>query len=311
VATGERVKIPRDAVSEREWQALDEGAVLHVRGGTVRYRLTGSGRRECLQGLVTSDILQLAAGMQGFGALLTNKGMIVTPLWITRLPEHYLLEAPVAGAAALDEVLKKSLPPRLCRAESISADTVSIGLYGPAALAHVVGPAAVPAVARGAAGVDAVLDLADVARARAAADATPATDALLDTCRILAGIPSLGSEIDAKTLPQEVRLEELGAISYTKGCYLGQETVARLHFRGHANRRLVLLVLDGEPVTVPMDVAHAGGVVGRLTSACWSRDLDAWVGQAILRREVEDGAIVELASGMKAVVRAGRWLREP
>ena len=305
------MKIPRDAVAEREWQALDEGRLFHVRTDTVRYRVTGSGRRECLQGLLTSDLTQLAAGAEGFGALLTNKGMIVTPLWITRQHDAYLLEAPAAGAAALDDVLKKSLPPRLCRAENVSADTVSVGLYGSGASPAALGPAATPAVARGVPGADAILDLAEVDRARSATDAVTASDALLATCRILAGIPALGSEIDAKTLPQEVRLEELGAISYTKGCYLGQETVARLHFRGHANRRLDLLVLDGEPPQVPCDVTHAAGVAGRLTSACWSRDLDAWVGLAILRREVEDGAIVELPGGMKAVVRAGRWLREP
>ena len=52
------------------------------------------------------------------------------------------------------------------------------------------------------------------------------------------GWPALGVEIDERTLPQEVRYDEIGGVSYTKGCYTGQETVARLHFRGHTNREL-------------------------------------------------------------------------
>ena len=60
----------------------------------------------------------------------------------------------------------------------------------------------------------------------------------LHAARILAGWPALGVEIEEKTLPQEVRFDEIGGVSYTKGCYTGQETVARIHFRGHTNREL-------------------------------------------------------------------------
>ena len=60
----------------------------------------------------------------------------------------------------------------------------------------------------------------------------------MQAARILAGWPALGAEIDERTLPQEVRYDEIGGVSYTKGCYTGQETVARLHFRGHPNREL-------------------------------------------------------------------------
>src|SRR5262249_24994082 len=65
--------------------------------------------------------------------------------------------------------------------------------------------------------------------------------------RLLGGWPTLGVEIDEKTLPQEVRYDEIGGVSYTKGCYTGQETVARLHFRGHTNRELRGLRWKGTP----------------------------------------------------------------
>ena len=71
-----------------------------------------------------------------------------------------------------------------------------------------------------------------------AAGARPGDEGDHHAARILAGWPALGAEIDERTLPQEVRYDEIGGVSYTKGCYTGQETVARLHFRGHPNREL-------------------------------------------------------------------------
>lgn len=309
------MKIARDAVSTAEWQALAHGAVVHVRTGEARFAVIGKGALLCLQGLVTCDLTKAPDGSRVYGALLTNKGMIVTPLWIARRDaEHFIVETPASAGGDLRAVFARSLPPRLCRWEDLTAATTGLGLYGPKAGAGI-GPFldALPAVVRGARGLDGDL-AADAAAAGVAeltaAGAVPASDALMASCRILAGIPALGSEIDGKTLPQEVRADELGAISYTKGCYLGQETVARLHFRGHPNRRLALLVLDGEPEQPPRDAGLDGKTVGRLTSAAWSDELDAWAGQAVLRREVEEGATVEVG-GTVAVVRLDRWLRAP
>jgi folate-binding protein YgfZ len=309
------MKIPRDAVSDAEWRALEHGAVVHVRTGESRFAVTGKGALLCLQGLVTCDLAKAPDGSRLYGALLTSKGMIVAPLWIARTnAEHFTVETPATAAAALREVFAKSLPPRLCRWEDLSDATTGIGLYGPRAGAGIGPfPAALPAVVRGAHGLDGDLPAdaaATLVTGLTAAGAVPASDALMASCRILAGIPSLGAEIDDKTLPQEVRGDELGAISYTKGCYLGQETVARVHFRGHPNRRLALLVLDGEPAAAPADASLDGKAVGRLGSAVWSDELDAWVGQAVIRREVEDGATLQ-TGGTTAVVRQGRWLREP
>lgn len=311
------MKVAPDAVTGEDWRALQEGTVLVVRTAEARFAVSGKGALACLQGVVTNDLNAVPDGARSFGALLTQKGMIVTPLWIEReSAAAFVIEAPLAAAATLRDTFAKLLPPRLCSWQDVTDATVGIGLYGPGAETLAPGaPAPLrPAVVRGAAGFDGRLPaqaVPEFAARMARAGAAGGTQALMDSCRILAGIPSLGAEIDDRTLPQEVRLEELGAISYTKGCYLGQETVARLHFRGHANRRLVLLVLDDEPAATPLELAHEGKVVGRLTSACWSQELDAWIAQALLRREVEDGADLELPSGSGAVVRTDRWLRDP
>jgi folate-binding protein YgfZ len=114
----------------------------------------------------------------------------------------------------------------------------------------------------------------------------------LATARVLAGWPSLGREIDEKTLPQEVRFDELGAVSYSKGCYTGQETVARVHFRGHPNRQLHGLVFPPLQVgnrTIMMEGKEVG--VLRTTVRTDKRT----IALATLRREVPEDALVEIA----------------
>ena len=326
------MKITREAVGPEQWLALEQSRVQVLHEDEATFRLTGPGRLECVQGLVTCDVTGAGVDAHLFGALLTGKGMIETTLRITRLGDFILLHVPSRAAPRMQQVLATSLPPRLCRFEDVTGRTVRVGSYGARSLDGlpfkevIVGGMArsrmegaqlvvgVGSVARGVPGHELLViapDGAGMPSSLAGERPLMAAPRLLEVCRILAGIPSLGDEIDDRTLPQEVRLEELGAISYTKGCYLGQETVARLHFRGHANRRLVLVLLDAEPLDPPLEITLEGKPVGRLTSACWSTELDAWVGQAIVRREIEDGAEVDVGSDSGGVVRVDRWLREP
>jgi folate-binding protein YgfZ len=116
--------------------------------------------------------------------------------------------------------------------------------------------------------------------------------------------------MDEKTIPQEVRFDEIGGVSYTKGCYTGQETVSRLHFRGHTNRQLRGLLFETDPPAVPATgwsaVMHDEHDVGRVTSIAWLPDgggsvLGRWIGLAMLRREVPVDAVVR-AAGREARV---------
>jgi tRNA-modifying protein YgfZ len=99
----------------------------------------------------------------------------------------------------------------------------------------------------------------------AAVDATVSDDEL-ERLRIEAATPRFGSEIDDRVLPAEAGLDER-AVSFTKGCYPGQEPVARQHYRGKVNRRLRVLEVDGDPPAAETPVAHEGKEVGRITSA--------------------------------------------
>ena len=116
----------------------------------------------------------------------------------------------------------------------------------------------------------------------------------LERLRILARTPRLGRELDDRVMPAEAGLEER-AISFTKGCYPGQEPVARLHYRGHPNRGLRVLALDGgELPAYDAELSLEGKVVGRVTSAAPDPEHGV-VALAYVRREVPDDATLELS----------------
>ncbi len=121
----------------------------------------------------------------------------------------------------------------------------------------------------------------------------------LAAARILAGWPALGAEIDERTLPQEVRFDELGGVSYTKGCYIGQETVARVHFRGHPNRMLRGLLWRTPEGLEGRVISTAEREVGMVRSTLELPDRR--IGLAPVRREVDPGTEV-LAGGRPATV---------
>ena len=137
-----------------------------------------------------------------------------------------------------------------------------------------------------------------VAAVRSALQAAGARDAdrsVLDTMRVESGIPAWGTDMDDSTLPQEANLDDMHAVSYTKGCYIGQETVARIHFRGHVNKSLRRLEFSGEELpprgAVLEDDEHRS--VGDVRSTARS-ELHGLIGIGMVRREVADGATIRV-----------------
>lgn len=282
------------------------------------FRIEGPGAVECLQGLVTCDVATPGPDTVSYGALLTAKGMIVADFVILRDAAGFLLlGSPTAHIPALD-LLRKLLPPRLARLVDLTGQrTVLWGLgpevepvatqaglpwptspgrliglptdAGPSILARPAPSMPWSALVAGPPG--AIEAVADRLTRAGAVIGTPSD---LEAARILAGWPALGQEIDERTLPQEVRYDELGGVSYTKGCYIGQETVARVHFRGHVNRLLRGLAWTGHQPT-GTEVTSGGKTVGRVTSVLALGD--RLVGLAILRREIEPGTEVQAGEG--------------
>jgi len=280
------------------------------------FRVEGPGALDCLQGVLTCDVAAPGSGTVQYGAMLTSKGMIVADFQVIRDEAGFTLVAsPGARDAALG-LFRRQFPPRLAKVTDRSDSDRSIWLLGQRAQ-ETMGAAGLPWPAEPGRVADRVARphllapwpafiIATAEEGEGIADAlegagsrrTGADD--LDAARILAGWPTLGREIDEKTLPQEVRYEELGGVSYTKGCYVGQETVARVHFRGHVNRQLRGVAWEGAAPEQP--VIEAGNKsVGRLTSALQVDDRG--YGLAMIRREVEHGAVVSIGGIVATVER--------
>jgi folate-binding protein YgfZ len=127
------------------------------------------------------------------------------------------------------------------------------------------------------------------------ASAEPAGLAAWEVARVETGRPEWGLDIDDTTIPQEANFDELHAISYTKGCYTGQEVVARVHFRGHVNRHLRGLRAAGAdpPPTGAQLVDESGRPVGEVRTGVSSPRLGG-IALAMVRREVEPGATLSV-----------------
>ncbi|MBI4500408.1 MAG: hypothetical protein HY700_04535 [Gemmatimonadetes bacterium] len=308
-------------VPTREAEALLDSAVV-VRVEDIVAEVAGAGAVACMQGLLTNDLEGPGEDAFIYGAVLTPKGMIVCDLWSARSGATVTITYPPAGRAALLEILERSLPPRLAQTTERAEDRAVLRLAGPRALqvaeaAGMVipqpGRAARNAfrpsdcyVARPASGEPFALqvlvaapDVGLVTGALESAGALSGTTGVLELERILTGWPRLGAEIDQKTLPQEVRYDEINGVSYTKGCYTGQETVARLHFRGHTNRYLVGLAWQDAPDIEHADVSQDTRSVGRVSSIAWMGALEHYVGLGLVRRDTDLSRPV-MAAGVPA-----------
>ncbi len=121
-----------------------------------------------------------------------------------------------------------------------------------------------------------------------------ASRAVWNIARVEGGRPAWGVDMDDNTIPQEANLDSLGAISFTKGCYTGQETVARLHFRGHVNKRLRGLRGSAPMPQHAQIIDAAGKMVGDVRSTVISPRLGP-IAIGMIRREVVEGDRVEVS----------------
>ena len=220
-------------------------------------RVSGPAAEEYLQRMVSNDVAVLAPGESCDALLLTPKARVIAVLRVLRraADDFLLLTEPELGEAVRAELLRFRFA---ARAEIELEEHRSYVLFG----SGVEGSdgRAIPNPDYGVPALE-ILD-GDVPEG-----ATELSGDALEELRIRAGTPRFGREIDERVLPAEAGLDER-AVSFTKGCYPGQEPVARLHYRGHANRGLRRLVIEGGDLPAPdVAIVHAGKEVGRVTSA--------------------------------------------
>lgn len=307
-------------------------------------RFTGPDRTSFLHNMLSNDVKSLRPGTGCYTAVLTQPSKVVADARLFCLEDALLLEVDLRFKDRAREHLEKFLVADEVEIEDLSERETALGVHGPRSadvLEAVTGakdlPAAehehravrigdVPArVARsnwiGETGFDLALprESATVAwraieKAGAAFGLRPVGMVGFNVLRVEAGIPWMGVDFDDSTLALEAGLES--AISFTKGCYLGQETVERTHSRGHVNRKLVGLRLDGRMVPrAGAKISKDGGEVGQVTSAVFSPALGSALAMGFVRREVmEPGNRLEidLPSGRgSAEVVAMPFIRKP
>lgn len=302
-----------------EYEALRRRAIVVNRSHRGRLRFTGEKAADVLTGLLTNDVHALSPGQGQYAAALTAKGRIVADMRLLRTADAFITDVSPRARDAWQAVVRKYVNPRLAKYSDESAALQVVGVYGAQAryvveemtgVGHsalaLLSPYAHVSVASEDAAVivmrspDLGLEGYDlfvpaeryqaVWDAAVAARATPAGLTAWEIARVEAGRPEWGIDMDESTIAQEAGLEELGAISYTKGCYTGQEVVARVHFRGHVNRTLRGLRASG--TTPPPYLAalfdSTGKAVGEVHSTASSPRLGG-IALGMVRREIETG----------------------
>jgi len=235
-------------------------------------RVAGPDAADYLQRMVSNDVEALAVGEACPALLLTAKARVIAPLVVLRraADDFLLLTEPGLGEGLRTQLTRVRLRAQ-CEIEAEEHDAVLV--FG------------------GAAGF--ATDWPGVREALDAGLEPTLSEGELELRRIESGVPRWEREIDARILPAEAGLDRTH-VSFAKGCYPGQEPVARLHFRGHPNRGLRVLELDEWP-DHDAPLLHDGREVGRVTSAARRAD-GTVVALAYVRTEVPDDAPLALAA---------------
>jgi len=293
---------------------LTEDVALVDRSERGKLALTGAQAKEFLNGQVSNEIEALEPGSGCYAALLTNKGKMLGDLRVLDVspptPELWLDTERVALQALFDTIRRGSVGWQV-ELHKRTLQQAVLSLVGPRAgeaagfesaaehanRAASLGGAPVLLVATDL-GADVVCAAEDAARVRDALAVPEVPEAAFEVVRVESGRPRYGLDLDETTIPQEAGLNER-AVSFTKGCYVGQETVARLHYRGKPNRSLRGLRLSA-PVASGTPLLLGEREVGRVGSNVVSPRHGA-IGLALVRREAEVGDSL-VAGSASAVV---------
>jgi len=301
------------------YAALTAGAALEDRSERGKLALTGTEAKDFLQGQVTNDVLALEPGRGCYAAFLDHKGKMLGDMRILDAGDELLLDTERVALQELFTMIRRYKLGRDVELHKRTLERGLLSLVGPDAAA-VAGAAPGPAehdhgcaelaghavrLVRSDTGLDIYCESAAaaavgaelVARGAVAVDAAAA-----EIVRVERGRPRYGVDLDATVIPQEAGLNER-AVSFTKGCYVGQETVARLFYRGKPNRqlrglRLTAPAAPGTEVRLP----DGGKVVGRLGTVVTSPRLGP-LALALVRREAPPGSTVAVGDdGARAEV---------
>jgi len=295
-----------------QYRALKEEAGVIDRSGRSKLVVRGADAAEYLQGQLTNDIEALERGAGCYAALLDRKGHMQADMRVLHLSTGDLwLDTEPEAALTVERHLRMYSVGREVEIEDVSGEWSILSVIGPATVEAAGTSPLSPEHAQRlydregievlAVAADLGLDLivrADRAQAvrelLARSGAAEVTEAAAEILRVESGRPRFGREMTNATIPQEAGIDER-AVSFTKGCYIGQETVARLHYRGKPNRHLRGLRLEA-PVSAGDPIALGEREVGTVGTPALSPAFGP-IALAVIRREAEPGSRVAVGPG--------------
>jgi folate-binding protein YgfZ len=319
----------RAGVDAGGYEALVAGCGLVDRSERGKLALTGAGAVDFLNGQVTNELAGIADGEGRYAAFLTHKGKMLGDMRVLAVGEgassELLLDTERVALQALFDMIRHYKIGYDVELHKRTRETVLFSLIGPDARAvaaaaagertlalqeneHAhrearIGGRVVRMVSTEARGVDVLAQSADrdaVWQALLDAGARAVPFEAAEIVRVERGVPRYGVEMDERTIPEEAGINER-AVSFEKGCYVGQETVARLHYRGKPNRHLRGLRLSAQ-ATSGAEVRLGERPVGVLASSVVSPALGP-IALALVRREAGPGAAVSVGEdGLSAEV---------
>ena len=309
------------------YRAAHNSAVIIDRSSQGAIALAGGDRASFLHALLTNDIARLKAGQGAYAAYLTPQGRMISDMRVLETGSRMLLGVERDVAAPLAERLDKLVFSEDVQAKDATGELAVFGVHGPSAARMIQNATGISVAdltsqydnvtsasltivrddALGLPGYDLYVPAgdADATRARLIeAGAVAASEETAETLRIEAGRPRFGVDMSADTIPLEAGIEDR-AISFTKGCYVGQEVIIRVVHRGHGRvaRRLVSIVLSGEAVPGRGSPIQVGDrVVGEITSATASPKLGAPLALGYVHRDHAEPGTALSVNGSEARV---------
>ena len=297
------------AIETDEYTAATTSAAWTDRSERGKLALTGADAKQFLQGQVSNDVLALTPSSGCYAAFLTPKGKMLGDLRILDTGSELLLDTERVALQELFNMIrrfslghdvqlhKRTLESGLVSLLGPDSDRIS-GVTGLPATEHAHLAATLDGIDLRAVRTDAGIDLIcqsgetdELTRALSVRGVERISDATAECVRIERGRPRYAVDLDDSVIPQEAGLNDR-AVSFQKGCYVGQETVARLFYRGKPNRQLRGVRLS-EPAPVGSELLAGDRVVGRLSSVAASPRFGE-IGLALVRREAPPGSEVRV-----------------
>jgi folate-binding protein YgfZ len=284
------------------YDALRRGAAwldLSARGRVIA---RGRDRVRLLHNLTSNDVRKLTPGQGCYAFLLSPQGRIQADLLLFHFEDTFLIDTEPELREKVPQHIRRYIIADQVELEDVTEKTGEVGLEGPAAaalLASLGAPVpgddyahlqwgeitAAAAAITGQPGFRLFCPAADTAgliRRLESAGAKPASGEDARLVRIENGKPRYGDDIRDTSLPQET--EQMHAVSFNKGCYLGQEIVERIRARGHVNRKLMRIELRGAEPAAPGAVVDVGGKPAEVTSSVYSPEFGKAIALAYVRQ---------------------------